>query len=546
MSKNPKKGIDVSFAQNHINWESVKKSGIDFAIIRSSFGSDLPSQTDNQFYQNAQGCVKNNIPFGTYHFAYFINEQKARDEADFAIRLANEYRGYVKFIVLDIEEDTENYAKRVGASPNWTNCVIAFMERIKENGYTPVLYCNQNWLINKLNYNKVKKYNLWYAAIGTNSPKYNPSIWQYSWTGKVPGINGDVDMDYLYDDSLLNTNTRTSSTSYTVSKSTTTDDKTRFLTQARTYIGQNGDYVCNTKLHLGYIDHWCAFAVSAIVKDCGFIGKYIKKIEGGAGSIPRESDGKYGKWFKKGTMSPQAGDLFFLRYEDYPSQDKYFCDHVGIIESVNGNALTTLEGNVDGSNGNWAKTSTFKRKARYLSDNIVYAFYRPNWQTGTKTTTTSSTAKKSSSVQKQKQDTQIYQLTSSSQVNMTVMVKAANGVNIRQGADTSYNRLGAIPYGATVNVTRQTSGGGYTWGLVKYNGVQGWIALEYTTQIISFKKGDKVKVKNGAVVYGTNTKLNNIVYKNTYQVMEVSGNRIVIGINGQVTTAIDKKYLVKT
>ena len=471
MSKNPKKGIDVSFAQNHINWESVKKSGIDFAIIRSSFGSDLPSQTDNQFYQNAQGCVKNNIPFGTYHFAYFINEQKARDEADFAVRLANEYRGYVKFIVLDIEEDTENYAKRVGASPNWTNCVIAFMERIKENGYTPVLYCNQNWLINKLDYDKVKKYKLWYAAIGTNSPKYNPSIWQYSWTGKVAGINGDVDMDYLYDDSLLNTNTRTSSTSSTVGKSTTTDDKTRFLTQARTYIGQNGDYVCNTKLHLGYIDHWCAFAVSAIMKDCGFIGKYIKKIEGGAGSIPRESDGKYGKWFKKGTISPQSGDLFFLRYEDYPSQDKYFCDHVGILESVNGNTLTTLEGNVDGSNGNWARTSVFKRKTRYLDDNVVYAFYRPNWSGETKATSTKASKQK---------EIPIYQLTSSTESDYIAEVTATDGLNIRQGAATTYKILGAVPYRTMVNVTRETSGGGHIWGLVEYKGTKGWIALTYT------------------------------------------------------------------
>ena len=154
-------------------------------------------------------------------------------------------------------------------------------------------------------------------------------------------------------------------------------DRERFLNTAKGYIGTNGNFVCNTKLGLGAVYDWCAFAVSAIMKDCGFLGKYIKAVAGGAGDIPRISDTKYGDWFKKGTKAPQAGDLFFMRYADYPYQDKYFCDHVGIVESVNGNAITTLEGNVDGYSYNWAGTSTFKRKTRYLSDGTVYAFYRP-------------------------------------------------------------------------------------------------------------------------------------------------------------------------
>ena len=157
-------------------------------------------------------------------------------------------------------------------------------------------------------------------------------------------------------------------------------DREKFLEQAKKYIGKNGRYVCLEKLKIGFICDWCAFSVSAIMQDCGFIGRYIKSIEGGAGTIPRYSDKKFGEWFKKGRKIPQPGDLFFLRYDDYPSQDQYFCDHVGIVEAVNGNWITTLEGNVDGTYGNWAATSTFKRKTRYLSDNTVYAFYHPFWK----------------------------------------------------------------------------------------------------------------------------------------------------------------------
>lgn len=198
-----KKGIDVSYANGVIDWATAKNN-IDFAIIRSSFGSDLPSQTDNYFFQNATGCVKNNVPFGIYHFAYFVDVDTARAEADFAIRLANEYSEHVRFIALDIEEDSELYAKRVGKNPNWTECAIAFMDRVKNAGFTPVLYSNQNWLVSKLNYEKLRSYKLWYAAPGASAPKYECAIWQDSWNGRISGIHGDVDTDVCYDEDLFN------------------------------------------------------------------------------------------------------------------------------------------------------------------------------------------------------------------------------------------------------------------------------------------------------------------------------------------------------
>ena len=250
-------------------------------------------------------------------------------------------------------------------------------------------------------------------------------------------------------------------------------DKEKFLDTAWKYLSCNGDYVCNKKLHLGYITHWCAYAVSAIMQDCGFIGKYIKEVEGGAGSIPRGSDGKFGKWFKKSVnMPPQRGDLFFLRYDDYPEHDKYFCDHVGIVEDFDGTTITTLEGNVDGNNANWAKTSVFRRKWRNFNDWTVYAFYRPNWQAETKSTSTAT-----------QKEVEIYQLNSSKEVDYFVRVTASDGLNIRQGAGTSFDILGEVPFNEVVKVTRWTSGGAYKWGLIEYDGVKGWVALDYTRKI---------------------------------------------------------------
>ena len=76
-----------------------------------------------------------------------------------------------------------------------------------------------------------------------------------------------------------------------------------------------------------------------------------------------------------------------FRYSSLSPIDKYSASHVGIVEAVNGNTITTLEGNVDATGADWASTSTFKRKTRYLNDSTVYSFFRPNWKTTTSTTT---------------------------------------------------------------------------------------------------------------------------------------------------------------
>ena len=170
-------------------------------------------------------------------------------------------------------------------------------------------------------------------------------------------------------------------------------DREKFLQQARSYIGVMGNYVCNTKLKLGMIADWCAYSISAIMQDCGFIGKYQGGIYGYASDTAREDSGKLGEWFRKGTKAPQPGDYIMFRYSDFTNVlDKYSASHVGIVESVDGNVITTLEGNVDGYGYAWSATSSFKRKTRYLSNPDVYAFYRPYWKNETKSTSTGSKA----------------------------------------------------------------------------------------------------------------------------------------------------------
>ena len=170
-------------------------------------------------------------------------------------------------------------------------------------------------------------------------------------------------------------------------------DREKFLKQARQYIGVTGNYVCNTRLHLGMVVDWCAYSISAIMDDCGFIGKYQGGIYGFASDAAREDNGKLGEWFLKGERKIQPGDYIMFRYLDFLDPlDKYSASHVGIVEKVDGDIITTLEGNVDGYGYAWAATSSFKRKTRYLSNPDVYAFYRPYWEEDKKSTSTGSKA----------------------------------------------------------------------------------------------------------------------------------------------------------
>ena len=82
-----------------------------------------------------------------------------------------------------------------------------------------------------------------------------------------------------------------------------------------------------------------------------------------------------------------------------------------------------------------------------------------------------------------KKEVEIYQLNSSKVVDYAVKVTATDGLNIRQGAGVKFNKLGVVPYNAVVKVTRWTSGGAYKWGLIEYDGIKGWIALDYTAEI---------------------------------------------------------------
>ena len=202
-------GVDVSKWQGDIDWNQVKASGIEYAIIRVGYrgASSGALAKDNKAIQNIQGAKAAGLKVGVYIFSQAINIGEAQEEADYAI---NQISGYSLDlpVVIDYEYASGNSGRLYDAHLSVeaaTSIVNAFCERVQNRGYYGMVYANKSMLEDQLNASDISsKYAVWLANY-TNQTTYggNYRFWQYTSTGSVPGISGNVDMDVWYDNGSL-------------------------------------------------------------------------------------------------------------------------------------------------------------------------------------------------------------------------------------------------------------------------------------------------------------------------------------------------------
>ena len=186
------KGIDVSTFQGSIDWNKVKADGIEFAIVRASYGwQDTVNQVDKRFHENMKGAQAAGIYVGAYHYSYATTPEEARMEADFFLDTIRGYR-FDYPVAFDMEDKTQqNLGREVIAS-----IINAFCERVESAGYYVMLYTNLDWIRYRLEPQLLERYDLWFAQWGVAAPTYSGpiGIWQYG-TGSVDGIAVRVDMN---------------------------------------------------------------------------------------------------------------------------------------------------------------------------------------------------------------------------------------------------------------------------------------------------------------------------------------------------------------
>lgn len=192
----PKKGIDVSYAQGKIDWEKVKGSGVEFAMIRACYGWDNDEQIDRYFAANVAGCESAGLPYGLYHYSYAKTPEEARKEAKFFLRviagLKPEYP-----VVFDLEDASQ---QKLGKE-TLTAIAKGFLSTVEEAGYYPMIYANKYWLTGLLDMSQLTGYDVWLAQWSSQASYTGGyGMWQYSPSGSVPGIQGPVDLDLAYKD----------------------------------------------------------------------------------------------------------------------------------------------------------------------------------------------------------------------------------------------------------------------------------------------------------------------------------------------------------
>lgn len=191
------KGIDISSHNRDINFSKVKNSGIQFVMIRSSYGW---FNEDKKFKDNAKGCEAVGLPYGIYHYSYARSLEEARIEVEGLIRLIKSFNPTYP-IVIDME-DADNF-KSTWKVSNKTCVDICeyFCLKLEEAGYYAMIYANKNWFNTKINDKRLNRFDKWLAQ-WTDKPSYsgNFGIWQYTSKGIVNGIVGNVDMNIAYKD----------------------------------------------------------------------------------------------------------------------------------------------------------------------------------------------------------------------------------------------------------------------------------------------------------------------------------------------------------
>ena len=385
------KGIDVSSYQGKPDWTKVKKSGVEFAILRIH----QKNGPDTSFEHNYKGCKANAIPVGGYKYSYALTPAQALEEAEDTLSVLAG-RGLDFPVFYDLEYSSQ---RKLGSAAI-EKIAEAFLNRIKKAGYKVGIYCNVDWYQNVLT-EKLRKYDLWlarypYGDNGTMKISLKPTQgvgWQYSSKGKVSGISGNVDMNVFYKN-------------YEEPKGEKVDKLKEFVDLGNYYAGESTGIPYLEKRSVAYLDDfqrnagynnytkfardvnywgqpgcqgqpWCAvYQFWKLTKILGL--KTALQIMGGGfyncRNVTQHAQTK-GTWKK----APKKGALIIFRNGS----------HIGSVNKYDTQYVYTNEGNTSSAAGVVANGGSCRNKKYKLNDPVIDGYvwidYGTEEQTSTET-----------------------------------------------------------------------------------------------------------------------------------------------------------------
>lgn len=188
------KGIDISKWQGEIDWQAVKDYGIEFAFIRVGHDDHIE---DPYYRKNMQAANAVGIPVGVYFYSTAATPAESLSDAQFVIDCLQGYT--VSYpVAIDLEDSSQSSSmsrEQISAIGK------AFCDEIRKAGYTPMVYCNENWYRNYVDFNQIGDVERWVARYSdSHSESLSKHIWQAGSTTRIAGINGNVDINFGYKD----------------------------------------------------------------------------------------------------------------------------------------------------------------------------------------------------------------------------------------------------------------------------------------------------------------------------------------------------------
>lgn len=195
-----KVGIDVSDHQGEIDWHAVKEAGVEYAMIRVGWrgygGGSL--NVDTCAVANYQGAREAGIPVGVYFYSQAVSTWEAVQEAKLVLQTIRDWE-ITYPVVYDWEWVSEEARTGQTDSRTVTDCTKAFCDTVAAAGHIPAFYFNQDLASNTFQLRELKDYDFWLAQYAPAMTfAYDVAMWQYSCTGSVPGIEGDVDLNLCF------------------------------------------------------------------------------------------------------------------------------------------------------------------------------------------------------------------------------------------------------------------------------------------------------------------------------------------------------------
>lgn len=196
-------GIDVSAHQGVVDWQQVAAAGIRFVMLRAGYrGYETGSLVaDAMAQENYAGAKAAGLQVGAYFFSQATSVEEAQEEADFFLDIIRDWELDL-YAVYDWEYISPD-ARTAGLDRRTvTDCTLTFCRRMESEGLRPMVYFNRHQAQDFLHLEELTDYPFWLALYsGRMTYPYKLAMWQYTEKGRVPGIDGNVDIDlhFIYE-----------------------------------------------------------------------------------------------------------------------------------------------------------------------------------------------------------------------------------------------------------------------------------------------------------------------------------------------------------